>query len=304
MLNGVRAWLREQLADQITGGPLQAASLDWYDKVCAEVAEGVTDTRFCTLISMASRKARRQPASLPAEALESAAGLLAGWNPQSWSILDLIRVGIILSRSDLESESASKAILGAVQHADVGELCALYRSFQFLPRSADYTWQATEACRTNMTEVFLAIACDNPFTAANFDDVAWRSLAIKALFVEAPLWRVHDLDGRMGEELCIVALDLADERRSANRPVQPELWLCLSTFGGQRGLESMELEMRSGPVEGRSAAAFGLARAGHTDTLEGLRSTESDTNVLAAIERALAGHHSQSEFRPLHTSYN
>jgi hypothetical protein len=251
---------------------------------------------------MASRKARRRSVPFSEEALAQAADLLEGWNPERWYLMDLLRVGLVLSRSDLEEPSSVKAILGALEYADMGELCALYRAMAFLPRPADYVWQAAEGCRSNMTAVFEAIACDNPFPALHFDEVAWRSLAIKALFVGSPLWRVHGLDRRMGEELATVALDLADERRSSMRPVQTELWLCLGSFGGQRALESMSLEMESGSVEGRCGAAFGLARANHTSTLEALRSSEMNGNVLAAIERALAGQFSQTEYRPLQTS--
>ena len=50
---------------------------------------------------------------------------------------------------------------------------------------------------------------------------------LKALFVGAPLWRVYGLDKRIDAELARMALDLADERCSAHREVQPELWLCL-----------------------------------------------------------------------------
>jgi hypothetical protein len=43
---------------------------------------------------------------------------------------------------------------------------------------------------------------------------------------------VHGLDERLSGELARMALDLADERRSAGRPVNPLLWLCLGAHGG------------------------------------------------------------------------
>jgi hypothetical protein len=293
----VRTWMRAQLAVQ---EGVDAGAMEWYDKATQEIAAGVSDTRFGGLISLASRKVKQRPAAFSEDALIEAANLLPGWNPFDWSALELARVGLILAREDLKDEASTPALVSVLEFADMGETVAVYRSMAFLPRPADFVWQAAEGCRSNMSGVFRAIACDNPFPAEHFDDVAWRSLAIKALFSGAPLWRVQGLDGRLGEELAIVALDLADERRAASRPVQAELWLCLGTFGGDRALESMKQEVETAAPNERCAAAFGLARAGQDALLRDYRTKESDPAVLTAMDRALAGEHSQVEFRTLH----
>ncbi|MFT7668152.1 MAG: hypothetical protein ACI8X5_000839 [Planctomycetota bacterium] len=279
---------------------LKPSALDWYEKICAEIHSGVNETRFAALISMASRHSRRIPMEASSEELSSARSVHSGWNPERWSVLDLMRVGFVLSRSDLEEDSAPLAICGVAKYADVGELCALYRSMIFLPRSSDYLWQAGEGCRSNMNEVFESIACDNPYPAREFDNVGWSSLAVKAIFTGAPLWRVWGLDSRHNPELAHIVLDLAEERRSAGRAVQPELWLCLGTFGGERAIESMVLEMSAEEESGRRGAAFGLARAGRLDLLTDLRERETSPIVQGSMDRALAGHHSQLEFIPLH----
>jgi hypothetical protein len=290
----LREWLRAALVAR-----LEPSALAWFEGAAAEVAAGVEDGRFAALISMASRHARRRPARLTTEELAAAAALVPDWNPERWSVLDLLRVALVLAREDLEEESGPRAVLAAVRTGDLGELCALYRSFCLLPRPADYLWQAGEGCRSNMNEVFEAIACDNPYPAAHFDETAWRALVIKALFIGAPLWRVRGLDARLSEDLAHVALDLCDERRSAGRPIPPELWLCLGKVSGERGLSALEVELASGPPEGRRGAALGLARAGASDRLASWRERESDPEVLATLERALEGHHTQVEFAPL-----
>lgn len=294
MIAGVLEWLQAALVERV-----DARALAWYAEARAEVAAGCDDLRFANLISMASRRARRRPADLGPAEVERAGELLEGWNPERWSLLDLLRVGLVLSRADLEQESAPRAICAAIRFGDVGELVALYRSLCFLPRPADYVWQAGEGCRSNMNEVFEGIACDNPFPAANFDEVAWRALVVKAIFIGAPLWRVYGLDGRLSAELAHVALDLADERRSAGRPVQPELWACLGAHGGERARASLERELGGGPAPGRRGAALGLARAGLLDELRSWREGEHDPAVLRTLERALAGHRTQAEFRAL-----
>jgi len=295
VISDLRGWMRAALEER-----LEAPALAWYEEACAEIGGGCADERFSRLFSMASRHARGRPVELTAAEHESAARLVSGWNPERWTRLDLLRVGLILSRPDLERETTAPALCGMAKFADMGELCALYRSFCLLPRPDDYAWQAGEGCRTNMNAVFEAMACDNPYPVRHFDDVAWRALVVKSIFIGAPLWRVEGLDARLSEELAHVALDLADERRSAGRPVPPELWLALGTFGGQRAIDSLLLETSAEVEAGRAGAALGLARAGRGDLLTDVREREQSPLVLATIDRALEGQVSQLEFRALH----
>lgn len=294
MIAELRQWIRAALARRLDEAPLA-----WFDETTAAVAAGVPDARFASLISMASRHARRRHAGIDDDECAAASSLVDGWNPERWSVLDLVRVGLVLAREDLEEESGPRAVLGAIKYGDLGELVALYRSVCLLPRSDDYLWQAGEGCRSNMNEVFEGIACDNPYPVRNFDDIAWRSLVIKALFIGAPLWRVQGLDGRLSEELAYVALDLCEERRSAGRDIRPELWLCVGVFGGARALASLEHELEHGPAEGRRGAALGLARAGQSDRLAAWHEKEADPDVRKTMELALEGRCTQSEFAPL-----
>ena len=98
-----------------------------------------------------------------------------------------------------------------------------------------------------------------------------------------------------------MALDLADERRSAGRPVQHELWLCLGQHSGERGLAALELELDPANSNrlGRCGAAYGLARAGETARLEALAGAESDALVRATLVAALAGDWTAKALRTL-----
>ena len=120
---------------------------------------------------------------------------------------------------------------------------------------------------------------------------------IKCLFVDAPLWRVWGLDQRIDAELARMALDLADERRSARRPVNLHTWLCLGTQAGERGLESIEIELTEGDSRARAAAAVGLARAGEHERLTSLVAVENDALVRDTMRAALEGRHERTAFR-------
>ena len=279
---------------------LDRKARSWFKDAAREIAEGAADSRFCSLLSFASRHARRSVPLAPSEEEIARGGqFVEGWNVERWSLLDTLRAGLVLSRPDLAEESGALAIEEAFRFADEGEAVALYRTLALLPDGKRFLWRAQEGCRTNMKSVFEAAALDTPFPALHFADDAWHQVAIKCLFVGAPLWRLWHLDERLSPELARMALDLVDERRSANRTVAHDLWLCLGEHGGARGFESLELEL-SAPANplGRRAAIYGLARAGQSARVEVLAG-DDDPQLALTAKIALAGPTSAAVFREL-----
>lgn len=297
--NEARELLGAMLAERLPQGAIAFA-----EQARAELAAGVEDARFAALLSLASRQARSRPLAPSAAELARADEILPGWSPELWTCLDALRAVLVLSRRDLAEDSGARAVREAFRFADVGEQTALYRTLALLPRPERFVRRACEGCRSNIRDVFVAVACDSPFPVRHLDDVAWRQLVIKALFIEAPLWRVFGLDERLDPELARMALDLAEERRSAGRAARHELWLALGTHGGERGLRSLlvELDPHNPNARGRAAAAYALARAGERSTLEELATAERDPLVAAAMAQALEGHTSQWVFRSLDPS--
>jgi len=295
---GTRGFLHALLAAR-----LDERALDWLDRASSEVAAGTGDDRFCALLSTASRSIRPRPLAPGAEEVAEAGERLAGWTPERWSTLETARVALVLARGDLARESGQHALEEAFRFADEGEACALYRSLAHLPDAGRFAWRAGEGCRSNMRTVFEATACDTPFPARWFDDDAWNQCVIKCVFVGAPLWRVHGLDERLSPELARMALDLADERRSAGRPVQRELWLCLGAHGGARGLAALEGELDpenpTADAASRTAAGYALARAGEHERLARAAERETDPEAAARLRAALEHPVDQRAFRVL-----
>ncbi len=274
---------------ELLGRRLDAEGRRWLETTRAELARGVDVERFCVLFSMASRHAPRRALAPDAGELAAADKALPGWNPERWTTLEALRTALVLSRPDLERETAAQAIEELFRYADMGELCAGYKLLAHLPKPQRFLWRAGEGARSSMKAVYESTCCDSPYAAAHFDSISWHQAVIKALFIEAPLWRVSAVDTRLDPELARMALDLADERRSAGRPVNPELWICLGAHGGARGLASLERELVSGPPRGRAAAALGLARAGARERLQSQLALEQDPFVHRTLTQALAG---------------
>jgi hypothetical protein len=272
----------------------------WFERASAEVRRGVDDVRLCELFSAASRWVRPKLAlGATAEDRQRAGQALAGFDPERWTALEATRVALLATHAGLAGERGAQTIDELFRYADVGEQAALLKSLPHLPQPERFLARAREGARSNMRSSFEAIACDSPYAARWFDAVGWRQLAIKALFIEAPLWRVWRFDERLDEELARMALDLADERRSAGRPVNPETWLCLGKFGGRRALASLERELASGPPRGRAGAVLGFARAGELDLLRSHAAVEKDELVRDALGSALAGRSDQKAFQLL-----
>jgi len=252
---------------------LESKASKWLRSALEEIADGASNSRFCALISLASRHAPREELAPTERDLRSAAEAADGWNPERWSVLETVRVSLLLARGDLAEESGAVALEEAFRYADEGEARALYRSLALLPKPERFVERAKEGCRTNMRSLFEAVALDTPYPARFFDDVAWRQAVIKCVFIGAPLWRLWGLDGRLSEELARMALDLAAERRSAGREVSP----------------------------GRRAAVLALARAGQGARIRVLLDTEEDPEVVAVAQAVLAldGSPSQLEFHEL-----
>ena len=89
-----------------------------------------------------------------------------------------------------------------------------------------------------------------------------------------------------------MALDLVEERRSAGRRIQPELWLCLGATSDPRGLPALEAELAGQDELGRKAAVLALGRLGATDRLEEIR-REGGSVLGPVAESALMGRHDQ-----------
>jgi hypothetical protein len=298
-LGKISAWMA-QAVSQSPGMGAASQYSQWSEKTLAAIDGGLDHNRFCQALSSASRYGPKGQLAPSHQLVADADDLLPGWNPSRWTALEAVRVGLIVARAQADADGLATALEEAFRFADEGELCALYRSLQFLPGPERFVARSAEGCRTNMKTVFEANGCDTPFPAAHFDDVAWRQLCVKALFVESPLWRVVGFDARVDEELARMALDLADERRSAGRSVYPELWMCLGSEesgleANDRKLEAVEAELAGGDELSRKGAILALGRLGQSKRLEEIQA-DGGTYFGPVAGWALMGRHDQTSF--------
>ncbi|MEM7146369.1 MAG: EboA domain-containing protein [Verrucomicrobiota bacterium] len=116
-----------------------------------------------------------------------------------------------------------ESLLGA---ADIREAVVILQTFPHLPEPEALVPLAREATRSNVVDIFDAIALDNHFPKDHFPEDAWNQLVLKALFIDRPLYRIQGLDDRANPTLAEAVSNLAHERWAAGREINPEAWRC------------------------------------------------------------------------------
>ncbi|MEZ5979538.1 MAG: EboA domain-containing protein [Planctomycetota bacterium] len=275
--------------DDVLVARLDERGAQFLREALVELSAGPSSARFGELLSAASRHARRRPLDLSDAELGRGRSIARDLDPERWTLLDALRVRLVLAHGGLAGEAGARAIEDAFRFADEGETIALLRAVPLVPAPERFLRRVTEGCRSNMRSVFEAAATDSPFPRAAFDDVAWRQALLKSLFVGAPLCRVRGVDERLDAETARMALDYADERRSAGRPVPPELWLLLGATLDERALASLELELDSPRACARAAAVLALVRGGRTDLAAARVAAETDELAVRVGRAALDG---------------
>ena len=80
-----------------------------------------------------------------------------------------------------------------------------------------YKDNVAHACRTNSNIVHSAVSQDNPYAADFFDDLEFKQLTIKTIFMGLEFNRISGLEARFNGELGKSLTDFFDERKAAGR---------------------------------------------------------------------------------------
>ena len=170
--------------------------------------------RFHVAFSAAGRKLGKQPITeQEAEAIRRA-GLVV----PRLAVDECGRAALVLAVIDQVPDPV-ELVRDLVRRGEVRERCAVLRVLAALPSPERYREIAVDACRTNVLDVFCAIACDNGYPARYFRDPEIHQMILKTLFVGAPVGRIFGLADRRTPELVRMVQAYASERRAAGRPV-------------------------------------------------------------------------------------
>lgn len=245
--------IREWLASR-SSGEARSWLYGQIEKVLADQGDRALQIAF----GLIPRRLGKASMNLTAEELDSARTAVDGWSPLSWTVADAARA-LLLSSLPGRNPDFAPRFRALCATAEVSESISLYRGLPLYPEPESLESQVGEGLRSNMRDVFEAIAHHNPYPRQYFDTHRWNHMVLKALFVGSALAPIQGLDARANAELARIMLDFAHERRAAGRPIPHEIWRCVGPFAQGEALADLERVLTNGgPIE-RKAAALALA---------------------------------------------
>jgi hypothetical protein len=252
-------WLLKSVSDK---------AFAWLEQKQTQIASGAAERVFFTAFSAVPRYLGKQDLQLTFQDLEAAQDVIPGWYPGHWSVDQAGRTLLLLALPHDDAQGYVRCLQQATptldqvfSTADMGELVALYQSLPLLPHPELHRHRAAEGIRSNMTNVFQAIALRNPYPANYLDNAAWNQMVLKAVFVGSPLHLIWGLDRRANPQLARMLADYAHERWAATRPVTPELWRPVGQFADSAIITDLEKVLANGDIAEQEAAALACAES-------------------------------------------
>lgn len=204
------------------------AAAAWLDEILPSRDNPLDMVRYRAAFATVRRRLGESIPALSEDDLRALSGL-GMVVPERWT-LDRLGRAALLARA-LEVLPTDEHVGFAREmylRGDFHEQGAILQSLALLPEPGRFVDIATDACRTNILDVFESIACENPYPAAHFRDLNFNQLVMKAFFMGVEVGRIVGLGDRKTAKLSRMAADFASERRAAGRPVPDDMSLVLT----------------------------------------------------------------------------
>lgn len=208
--------------------------------------------QFVTLVQVfntSSRFIRKDTIQLSEEQLIEADAIRIGLQLNRWNLLEVVRVYFLIQLPHEDEAQFKRDLNRLYETSDLDQQVAFYKALPLLPHPDQLIGRATEGIRTNITDVFDAIALNNPFPSDFLNQDAWNQMVLKAVFMGRPLYLIHDAGTRMNADLADILIDFAHERWAAHRPVTPELWRFVGPYLTTSQLPDIQRVLSGSPLE-------------------------------------------------------
>jgi hypothetical protein len=262
----------------------------WLKNTLRRLTTAVRDDELLTAYTAASRRLGKETLQLDEGERTHLAELEPGLSLDHWGADEIGRAILLLSISHLPGTEYVALVTRCYENGDSREQQSWLRSLYLLPHREEFCLQAIDACRTNILQIFEAIACENPYPARFFPDGNFNQLVLKSLFSGIRISRIVELESRLNPDLSRMADDYASEREAAGREVPSDIWLVLAPRIGENRLPRVQRYLRHENPEHRYWAAMGLGLRGDLairDELLTVRKNETTPRVLRAIDTSL-----------------
>jgi hypothetical protein len=251
--------------------------LPWVEKKLAQLRDDFKARSFFLAFSSCPRFIQKEKLTFSTDQLQKINEAYPNFEAQTWSKEELVRVLFMCQIPVAENHQVLDTLFST---ADIKETVALYKGLLFLENADSFALRAREGLRTNMTDVFDAIALHNPFPFLYLSEEAWSHMVLKAMFMGRPLYKVYQIEKRKNKKLALIFLDYAHERWSAHRKVSPELWRFVSGFVDDQFFEDIKRTIQEGEELERLAAIKALRESDYPAGQEWLSQKGLDQEAL------------------------
>ena len=228
----------------------------WLQEKLNSINTEFSTRHFFIAFSAAFRFFGKEEISFSSAELQTANSLCHGWNPAGIRTYEMARLIIFLHLPTTDKASYFETVNKLFSAADMGELVSLYKSLIVYPYAEDYKTRTAEGIRTNIKNVFEAIALNNPYPAKYLEEKQWNQLVLKSVFNGSPLYKIIGLEHRANATLSQQLSDYAHERWAAGRTVNPELWRAAAPFTNEQLIQDYQKLFNSENNFDRQAAAL------------------------------------------------
>lgn len=246
---------------------LDEKELDWFLQQEDKLSNNFKLPSLYLAFSSVPRFIKKDSLQITQEERVRAEDLRTGFQPEQWNLVQAVRVYFLLMLPKEDSKSYEENIVRLFETADMDEQVALYSALPLLPFPEKMSKRATEGIRTNITDVFDAIALHNPFPKDFLEKDPWNQMVLKAVFMQRPLYRIYGADERANPELARMLVDFAHERWAASRKVWPELWRFVGPFINDDSIADLKKVVSGDHLE-REAGLLACALAKHAKAQE------------------------------------
>lgn len=218
---------KQELFEKLTRSRFEDYELDWLQKKIILIENKETINKFNVFFSLSSRFISKDKVKWNSKEIILLNEIYPGINKSIWTKQDLARVILMIH---LETSKNKFILENSFEIAEINELVALYKGLYLLENSNEFIKRFEEGIRTNMVNVFDALAAGNPFAYRFLNEGFWNQLLLKALFLDRPLYTIQNIDKGRNINLANMLQDYIKERWSANRSVSPEIWRMIDGY--------------------------------------------------------------------------
>lgn len=235
-----------------------SAAVDWLREGIRQVrAASDKSNELAARSAVAVRRLGSEPLGMSEVTLHTGCGTQEAG---TWRKGDAGRVCLLLAAVGDAEPDWDRLVADLFRHGDENERAVVVRALCLLPDPCSLSLIAQEAGRINSLFLYSALALDNPYSAACYDERGFNQVVLKCLFNGLPLTRIVGLHRRANPELSRMCEDYIDERTVAGREVPADIWLAVEPYASENGLALILRALEREEPAHRYHAALALSR--------------------------------------------